>query len=263
MLVLILQYLFIALFLAYLGNVFSKKRAVKMEIRKYIWESRLSVYASLHKILLENSLIVAPPMLNENYYWSLIDGMPFHIGDQKMEFVSCFGSYDLLVEYTYRLRQEGKVKSSYLPEDMIACLDLALEWYEGIMNLLTAFKMTEQADMSMDEKIKVRHLNLACNLFGIALQKDIAVVTNLLIEMVTDSLHTPSLMNLFKVSVVNQWKIRRFKKNFYGLAMYLNTPSICAYCCSIFMCLRNMIGICMRICKSSVSKSCVIFMIYL
>ena len=60
---------------------------------------------SLHKLIHHNSLLIAPPVIMEQYYWSLIDGMPFRIGDQKMEYVSYFSSYEKLNEYCMLIQE--------------------------------------------------------------------------------------------------------------------------------------------------------------
>jgi hypothetical protein len=81
MYILILKYILIALCLAYVTHVFSKKREVMLDVKRHVLEKRLKLYASLHKLIHHNSLLIAPPVILEQYYWSLIDGMPFRIGD--------------------------------------------------------------------------------------------------------------------------------------------------------------------------------------
>lgn len=83
MYVFILKYVIIALCLAYMNHVFSKKKAVMYDVKRHILEKRLEIYASLHKLFLRNSTLIAPPAIKEQYYWSLMNGMPFRIGDQK------------------------------------------------------------------------------------------------------------------------------------------------------------------------------------
>lgn len=115
MFVFILKYIFIALCLAYMNHVFSKKKAVMYDVKRHILEKRLEIYASLHKLFLRSSTLVAPPAIKEQYYWSLMNGMPFRIGDQKMEYVSYFDTYKKLYDY-YLFLQRSLSKSVFCQE---------------------------------------------------------------------------------------------------------------------------------------------------
>lgn len=213
MFVLILKYLVIALLLAYMNNVFSKKKAVMNDVKRHILEKRLKLYATLHKMVLRNTVLIAPPAFKEQYYWSLIDGMPFRIGDQKMEYVSYFGSYEKFSEYSLSL-QVTCSESVFLPTDVEKALQMSNEWYANVMEILTAFKKVEDEDVSLNDEQKKGHLDLACQMFGIALQYDIEHIGNHLRYMLADRLQMPSLLNLFKVSIVNKVRLRLFERSY-------------------------------------------------
>lgn len=213
MLVFILKYLVLTLCLAYLNHVFSKKKAVAQDVKRHVLEKRLKLYAALHKLITRNSALIAPPALNEQYYWSLIDGMPFRIGDQKMEYVSYFGSYDKLSEY-YLLLQGEHSGSVFLPKDVEETLQMVNDWYVNVMELLSAFKVLEDEDTSLTDEQRNEHLDLACQMFGIALQSDIEQMSHHLKHTLTARLQMPSLLNLFKVSVVNKVRLWFFKRNY-------------------------------------------------
>lgn len=163
MYILILKYILIALCLAYVTHVFSKKKEVMLDVKRHVLEKRLKLYASLHKLIHHNSLFIAPPALMEQYYWSLIDGMPFRIGDQKMEYVSYFSSYEKLNEYCM-LIQEQSSQTLFWPKDIKATLDSVNEWNDGVLSILTAFKMMEEENKSLDDKRRKDHLDLACQI---------------------------------------------------------------------------------------------------
>lgn len=226
MLVFILKYLVIALCLAYLNHVFSKKKAVMLDVRRHVLEKRLKLYAALHKVILRKTTLIAPPALMEHYYWSLIDGMPFHIGDQKMEYVSYFGSFDKLNDYHLQL-QRGHSESVFLPKDMNETLLLVNDWYANVLALLTAFKTVEDEDTTMNDERRAKHLDLACQVFGIALQYDIEQVGNHLRHMLEDRLQMPSLQNLFKVSIINKIRLWRFKRTYARLDLNKYAPYLC------------------------------------
>ena len=51
MYILVLKYILIALCLAYVNHVFSKKREVLLDVKRHVLEKRLKLYASLHKLI--------------------------------------------------------------------------------------------------------------------------------------------------------------------------------------------------------------------
>lgn len=225
MYILILKYILIALCLAYVTHVFSKKKEVMLDVKRHVLEKRLKLYASLHKLIRHNSLIIAPPALMEQYYWSLIDGMPFRIGDQKMEYVSYFSSYDNLNEYC-RLIQEQSSQSLFWPKDIEAILDSVSEWNDGVLSILTAFKMMEEENKSLDDKRRKEHLDLACQIFGIALQHDFEYISEYLKSTLADRLQMPNLLNLFKVSFVDKYRLWLFERNVDKADLYEHGPSL-------------------------------------
>ena len=194
MYILILKYILIALCLAYVTHVFSKKKEVMLDVKRHVLEKRLKLYASLHKLIHHNSLFIAPPALMEQYYWSLIDGMPFHIGDQKMEYVSYFSSYEKLNEYCMLIQKQFS-QTLFWPKDIEATLDSVNEWNDNVLSLLTAFKMMEEENKSLNDEKRKEHLDLACQIFGIALQHDIEYISDHLKSMLADRLQMPNLLN--------------------------------------------------------------------
>lgn len=216
MFVFILKYIFIALCLAYMNHVFSKKKAVMYDVKRHILEKRLEIYASLHKLFLRNSTLIAPPAIKEQYYWSLMNGMPFRIGDQKMEYVSYFDTYKKLYGY-YLFLQRSQSKSVFLPRNINDSLELICEWYKKVIEILTAFKMVEDEESSLNERQKEEHLDLACKMFGIALQYDIDYVSTYQKHLFSVRLQMPSLLNLFKSSVMSKIRLWYFERNFEKL----------------------------------------------
>ncbi len=68
-----------------------------------------------------------------------------------MEYVSYFSSYDNLNEYC-RLIQEQSSQSLFWPKDIEAILDSVNEWNDGVLSILTAFRMMEEENKSLDDK---------------------------------------------------------------------------------------------------------------
>lgn len=219
MCILIIKYIIIALCLAYLTRVFSKKREVLLGVKRHVLEKRLKLYATLYKIILHNSTLIAPPIIKEKYYLSLIDGMPFRIGDKKMEYVSYFDSYEKLNEYCLLIQNKSS-KSVFLPKDIDDTLDLVNEWFYSVLELLTAFKMLEEEDKTLNDKRRREHIDLACKIFGIALQYDIEYISNYLKCMLANRLRMPSLLNLFNVSVLDKYKLWFFNRKFKDIDFY-------------------------------------------
>lgn len=198
-----------------------------LDVKKHVLEKRLRLYAALHKVIMRNTDLIAPPALMERYYWSLIDGMPFRIGDQKMEYVSYFGSYDKLNEYCLLL-EYGSPKSVFLPKDIEQILQMVNDWYGVVQDILTAFKMVEAEDASLTDKQRKEHLDLACQMYGIALQYDIEYVSNHLKGILADRLQMPSLLNLFKASVYNRFRFWFFQFKYDRLDLYKKTSYLIA-----------------------------------
>lgn len=221
MVVLVLKYVVIALLLAYLNRVFSKKKAVMTDVKKHILEKRLTIYAAIHKALQGNKSIIAPPAMKELYYWNFIEGMPFRIGDQRMEYVSYFNSYDTLIGYFAILQKTGFSKATLLPKDVAESLEMVRDWYGSVIDILTAFKLTEE-DTAISVDQRKEHLDLACQLFGIALQSDICAIGGYLEKSLVDRLHYPSLLNLFKVSVINKIRMKWFRNKYKRLDLCCN-----------------------------------------
>lgn len=219
MFVLVLKYIVIALFLAYMSHVFSKKKAVQMDVKKHLLEKKLNIYAKLHKNLLSYTSFIAPPAYKEQFYRNILDRMPFCIGDQKMEYVSIFDSFNRLSEYYHQFQLDGLAKSSFLSDDITNCLSLINEWYGNVMSILIAFQMTEKDNFFNDTITQKKHIDLACRLTGIALQKDIEIMGNHLNKMLVDYLHVPSLSNLFKVSILNKISEKMFERYFTRLQL--------------------------------------------
>lgn len=216
MIALALKYIAVALLLAYMNHVFSKKKAVCIDVKRHIIEKRLHAYAKLHKTMLSDTSLIAPPAYQEQSYWSLMSGMPFSIGDQKMEYASHFSSYDALCAYVCKLRQDGGAGHSFLPDDIVKSISLVIEWYDLVLELVTAFKLAEENECGGE----ARHTDMLCHAFGIALQNDITIIHSHLSRMLADRLQQPSLLNLFKVSVVDKWRMRHFEQRFDKLQLF-------------------------------------------
>lgn len=225
MYILILKYILIALCLAYVTHVFSKKKEVMLDVKRHVLEKRLKLYASLHKLIHHNSLFIAPPALMEQYYWSLIDGMPFRIEDQKMEYVSYFSSYEKLNEYCMLIKEQSS-QTLFWPKDIEATLDSVNEWNDNVLSLLTAFKMMEEENMSLNDEKRKEHLDLACQIFGIALQHDIEYISGYLKSMLADRLQMPNLLNLFKVSFVDKCSLWLFERHIDKADLYKHGASL-------------------------------------
>lgn len=221
----ILKYIFIALFLAYFTQVLSKKKEVMLGVKKQVLERRLALYASLYKVLHRNSTLIAPPAADEQYYWSMMGGMPFHIGDQKMEYVSYFHSYERFNEYSLQIQQMCS-KKVFLPKEIEDELKMVAEWFLTISDFLGAFKKVEEEKRPFSDELRSEHLDLACQMCGIALQYDIEFVSSHLKSILAARLRMPSLLNLFEVSIINKCKLWSFKRNFKKLDLYEHTPSI-------------------------------------
>ena len=95
MYILILKYILIALCLAYVNHVFSKKREVLLDVKRHVLEKRLKLYTSLHKLIHHNSLFFEPIvrladsyMSDETWKGSLSRKILFRVLGDRLSLVS-------------------------------------------------------------------------------------------------------------------------------------------------------------------------------
>ena len=86
--------------------------------------------------------------------------------------------------------------------------------------------MMEEENKSLNDEKRKEHLDLACQIFGIALQHDIEYISDHLKSMLADRLQMPNLLNLFKVSFVDKCRLWLFERHIDKADFYKHGASL-------------------------------------
>ena len=174
MLFLIIKYIVVALIIAYFTIVLARRKKVDIELKGEFLEHKLQAYVRIHTFLVKTQDVIASPIYLEHYYQTLINGTPFKIGDQKMEYSSFFNSFEKFDAYQKELKDIISWNSIYLDYSLENILLEMQCWIEDIHDMLSAFIKTERdGSWKFSQKQQEDHINLACQIFGIVLQNDI------------------------------------------------------------------------------------------
>ena len=93
--------------------------------------------------------------------------------------------------------------------------------------ILTKHEMIQdRQNKSLDDKRRKEHLDLACQIFGIALQHDIVYISEYLKSALADRLQMPNLLNLFKVPFVDKYRLWLFERHIDKTDLYQHGASL-------------------------------------
>ena len=65
---LVIRYVLVALLLAYLTNVFVKRKDVVTDIKGSVLEWRVDTYKNIHRWVMDMKRVIAPPSQQENWF---------------------------------------------------------------------------------------------------------------------------------------------------------------------------------------------------
>lgn len=174
MLFFILKYCIIALLLAYVTNVLVKAKEAKAQLRSYEMEHRIEAYVKINGLMAKIDSHIAPPREKEELYASLLENRSFKIGDQMLEYTTCFDSFEKLLGFKSEIEQALGSTRIFLEAELEDRLSDFYDWYMDVLSLLYAFDLTESdKKFGIKENTRKEHLTLAARLLGIALQEDI------------------------------------------------------------------------------------------
>lgn len=170
----ILRYVFVALLLAYLTNVYVKQRDVHTDIKGYVLEWRVDTYKDIHRWLMQFKSVIAAPSQNEEHYRELLSYTKFKIGYQGMEYASFFDTPEQLMRFADEFDRMLNKDESFIDDTLKCTLGDFQYWLDDVRGLLYAFVRTEYDNRwKNDEETVKNHCKLAHKVLGIALQKDI------------------------------------------------------------------------------------------
>ena len=107
---LITRYVLVALVLAYLTNVFVKRRNTITDIKGRVLEWQVETYKGIHRWVMRFRSVIAAPSQYEDYYRNIISRTKFKIGYQGMEYASFFDDPERLLQFDKEFNQMLKKK---------------------------------------------------------------------------------------------------------------------------------------------------------
>lgn len=206
---LVIRYVLVALLLAYLTNVYVKKKDIHTDIRGRVLEWRVDTYKTLHRWVMRFKRVVAAPSQEEMHFRSILSLTRFKIGYQGMEYASFFDSPERLLQFRMEfdrlINKEGEFVDYKLKHKL-----LELEyWLDDVVLFYRAFLGTEHDERwGFDEEIKDAHYLLACRVLGIALQDDVNTFYGQIDEMLRDRLRNIKIAGVYTESLASRIKKR-------------------------------------------------------
>lgn len=171
---LITRYVLVALVLAYLTNVFVKRRNTITDIKGRVLERQVETYKGIHRWVMRFRSVIAAPSQYEDYYRNIISRTKFKIGYQGMEYASFFDDPERLLQFDKEFNQMLKKEENLIDEALQQKLYDFQEWLDTVLLFYRAFVLAEaEKRWHFDTKTTELHCQLACRLLGIALQEDV------------------------------------------------------------------------------------------
>lgn len=211
------RYVLVALVLAYIVNVFVKRKDIQTDIKGRVVEWRVESFKSLHQRLMRFKNIIAAPSQDEEHYRSILSVSNFKIGYQGMEYASFFDTPERLFQFDMEFGQLLAKEETFLDEQLKSKLYDFQEWLDNVIMFYGAFILTEyDPQWKFNKKTSEKHCLLACNLLGIGLQEDVNTYYNQLDEMLHDRLGEIKLSGV-KRKAKDYYPKSQLRRNHYGL----------------------------------------------
>ena len=194
----LIRYGLVALLLAYLVNVYVKKKDIRTDMEGHALEWRVDAYKKVHRWVMGlNSVIAAPNQLEEQYR-AMLAPTRFKIGYQGMEYATFFDTPEKVIAFGMEFNQLFNKECDqidYVLEHKLTDFQL---WLDDVIMLLMAFVNTEYDKCwHFREKEKEDHCNLGCRVMGIALQKDIDSYLEQIDSILRDRLRNLKITNIY------------------------------------------------------------------
>lgn len=185
----ILRYVFVALLLTYLTNVFVKRKDIHTDIKGYVLEWRVDTYKNIHRWLMQFKSVIAAPSQDEQHYQGLLSDAKFEIGYQGMEYASFFDTPERLKQFSIEFNRMFDKDRPFIDDGLKHTLYDFQCWMNNVFVFLNAFIRTEKDERwnRNDEEIN-NCCKLACKVLGIALQKDVNYYFDKIDDLLRDRL---------------------------------------------------------------------------
>ena len=171
---LVTRYVVVALILAYITNVFVKRKAIHTDIKGRVLEWWVASYKEIHRWVMKTQRLVAAPSQDERHYKDIITRTKFKIGYQGMEYASFFDSPESLLRFAKEFSEMLAKDELFIDYPLRHGLNAFKYWLDDVVLLYGSFVRTEcDKRWKLEENTINDHCELACKVLGIALQKDV------------------------------------------------------------------------------------------
>lgn len=172
--ILIVRYVLVALLLAYLANVYVKRKSIYTDIKGRVLEWRVTTYKNIHSWVMKFQSVIAAPSQDEEHYRNILAPTKFKIGYQGMEYASFFDSPERLFQFGIEFGRMLNKEEDFIDYSLKHQLTAFQYWLDDLIMFYTAFGKAEyDKRWKFDEKTIKDHCELASKVMGIALQKDV------------------------------------------------------------------------------------------
>ena len=211
------RYVLVALVLAYIVNVFVKRKDIQTDIKGRVVEWRVESFKSLHQRLMRFKNIIAAPSQDEDHYRNILSVSKYKIGYQGMEYASFFDTPERLLQFDMEFGQLLAKEETFIDEKLKNKLYDFQDWLGDVIMFYGAFVRTESdPKWKFREKTIEEHCLLACKLLGIGLQEDVNTYYDQLDEMLHDMLGEIRLSG-FRRKTKDYYPKSQLRRNKYGL----------------------------------------------
>ena len=206
---LVIRYVVVALILAYLANVYVKRRTIHTDIEGRVLEWRVDTYKSIHRWVMKFQSVIAAPSQYEEHYRNILVPTKFKIGYQGMEYASFFDSPECLYKFGIEFNRMMNKEENFIDYSLKHHLTSFQYWLDDVVTFYGAFVQVEyDKRWRFDEKTVKDHCELACKVLGIALQKDVNRYYREIDEMLRDRLRNLKISGIYTES----WWVKMVRK---------------------------------------------------
>ena len=171
---LITRYVLVALVLAYLTNVYLKRKNTITDIKGRVLEWQVDTYKDIHRWAMNFKSNIAAPSQDQDHYREILSHTKFKIGYQGMEYVSFFDTPERLLKFDIEFNRMLNKDENFVDSALKQKLYDFQEWLDNVMTFYSAYFLTESdKKWGFSQKTIEKHCSLACKILGIALQDDI------------------------------------------------------------------------------------------
>jgi len=206
---LVIRYVVVTLILAYLANVYVKRKNISTDIKGRVLEWRVETYKGIHRWVMRFQSVIAAPSQDEEHYRNILAPTNFKIGYQGMEYASFFDTSERLFKFAMEFNQMMNKEEGFIDYSLKHELNSFQYWLDDVIMFYAAFGKTEyDKRWKFGEETIKRHCELASRVLGIALQKDVNTYYHKIDEMLRDRLRNIKIAGVYSES----WLTNRRRK---------------------------------------------------